>query len=226
MKTSVALLIFSRSVEAECSFKGFAGNQLFFQSQENRLKKLCSKTGLDVFNHDEHQQQGNTFGERFCNALSSVFSRGYDKVIVIGNDCPQLKYKHLQSGIDALHSGKACLGKSFDGGFYLLAIQKKHFNHSDFLNLSWNTSDVSSEVIQLLSTKAEVSFTPTLKDIDKQSDFSGLLNFSKQLYTDVILILKTMHKSYDFGFQSPSLYVKNIISGSFLNKAPPLLSRA
>lgn len=221
MKERTGLLIFSRSVDAECSHKDFEGNRLFFQSQEKRLKNLCSKTGLDTFSFDEHQQQGHTFGERFCNSLSSVFSKGYDNLIIIGSDSPQLKFKHFQASIDSLNNSKACLGKSFDGGFYMLAIQKQHFNYSEFLNLSWTTSKISSEVIQLLKTKVDVNFIPTLKDVDNTFDFLSLINFSKQLYTDVILILKSANKFFDFHFQNPSLLGEKIISGSFLNKAPP-----
>ncbi|MFD0932037.1 DUF2064 domain-containing protein [Psychroflexus salinarum] len=225
MREKTGILIFSRSTDIECSVKKFDGNQSFFESQKERLENLCSKTGLDTIWYNEHLQVGGNFGERFCNSISSVFSKGYNSLIIIGNDSPQLKYYHLQSSIDSLQSGRVSLGKSFDGGFYLLAIKKQHFNYPEFLNLSWNTSKVSSEIIQLLQTKAKVSFISTLKDVDNQLDFSSLLNFSKQLYTDVILILKRIQKFFDFNFQNPSLFNEKIIFGSFQNKAPPILSR-
>lgn len=221
MKERTCILIFSRSADAECSHKVFRDNRLFFQSQEKRLRNLCYKTGLDTVTFDEHQQQGSTFGQRFCNAISSLFSKNYDNLIVIGGDSPQLKFKHLQASIDSLNANSACLGKSLDGGFYLLALKKQHFSYSEFVNLSWTTSRISSEVIQLLNIKSKVNFIPTLRDIDNKFDLLSLVNFSKQLYTDVILILKRLNKFYNFDFQTPSLLIKKVTFGSFLNKAPP-----
>lgn len=223
MKERTAILIFSRSTEAECNIKSFNGNLSFFKSQEKRLRNLCNKTNLDTFILDENLQKGETFGERFCHAVSESFSKGYSNLIIIGNDSPQLKYNHFLSSINALKSNKVSLGKTFDGGFYLLAIQKEQFNYSEFLNLSWNTSRISTEVIQLLRDKIEISFIPTLKDIDSQKDFLSLLNYSKQLFTDVILILKEIQNFYDFNFQKSSLLFENITFGSYQNKAPPFL---
>lgn len=223
MKERTAILIFSRSAEAECHFKSFNGNLHFFQSQEKRLKSLCNKTNLDTFIFDENLQKGNTFGERFSNAVSETFSKGYSNLIIIGNDSPQLKFQHLQSSIKALQKNKASLGKTLDGGFYLLAIQKEHYNPSKFLNLPWNSSKLSSELIQLLEDKIEIDFLPVLKDVDSQTDFSNLLNFTKQLYADVILILKSIHKLFSFNFKNPSLLVEDVRFNSYQNKAPPLL---
>lgn len=221
MKNQIGILIFSRSTDAECSVKKFDGNQSFFESQNKRIKKLCVKTELDVIWFDEHYQKGSNFGERFCQSITSVFSKGYDSLIIIGNDSPQLKFHHLQSSIKSLRSGKVSLGKCFDGGFYLLGIQKNHFNYSEFINLPWNSTKISIELIKSIKSKVKIDYLTTLKDIDKQQDFLNLLDFSKQLYTDVILILKKILSSFNFNFQDSTLSFKKVVAGIYLNKAPP-----
>lgn len=221
MENKTGILIFSRSTLAECSVKKFKGNHSFFESQKKRLEALCAKTGLDVIWFGEKHQKGKNFGERFCHSIASVFSKGYDSLIIIGNDCPQLKFNHLQSSIKSLESGNASLGRCFDGGFYLLGIQKKDFKYSEFINLSWNSHKVSDELVKLLKPKVEIDFLSIFKDVDNQSDFLSLLDFSKQLYTDVILILKRILKFFNIHFQDPTLFVKEGVTGVYFNKAPP-----
>lgn len=223
MMGQTAILIFSRSADAECRFKRFSGNFDFFKSQEKRLNQLCYRTHLDTYVFDETLQKGTTFGERFCYSVSEIFSKGYDNVIIIGNDSPQLQFQHLASSIKALQSHKACIGKTLDGGFYLLAIPKHQFQPSKFLALSWKSSKLNLELTQILEPHIGIDFLPCLKDIDCQNDFSNLLNFANQLYTDVILILKRTHCHVNFSFQCYSLLVERISIGAYQNKAPPLL---
>jgi hypothetical protein len=47
---------------------------------------IGSKTKLPYFISDESTQQGDSFGDKLSHAIQSVLDRGYDKVIVLGND--------------------------------------------------------------------------------------------------------------------------------------------
>ncbi len=223
MTKDTTILIFSRSAHVESNYKSFSRSLDFFQLQEKRLLKISRKTGLNVIVVDEQNQRGASFGEKFCNAIADTFNRGFSKLIILGNDCPQLKIKHLQYCINCLNSEKNCLGKSLDGGFYLLGLKKQSFNYNKFLNLSWNTAKVSSEMIQLLQKETEIGFTPTLSDIDNQRDFTRLLKLTRELYTDVILLLKSLQILVVSNFKTHSLTLKYSILSTFQNKAPPLL---
>ena len=47
----------------------------------------------DIWNDKRYYkelQHGNDLGERMMNAFASTFRKGYDKIIIIGTDCPSL----------------------------------------------------------------------------------------------------------------------------------------
>src|SRR3954463_8606445 len=37
-----------------------------------------------------HAQRGQSFGERLSNAFDELAQRGYDQIVIIGRDCPEL----------------------------------------------------------------------------------------------------------------------------------------
>jgi glycosyltransferase A (GT-A) superfamily protein (DUF2064 family) len=57
-------------------------------------------------------------------AIQSVLDRGYDKVIVLGNDSPGLHLNHLQEAFLELQDKSVVLGPDFKGGTYLMGFSK------------------------------------------------------------------------------------------------------
>jgi hypothetical protein len=51
-------------------------------------------------------------------AIQSVLDKGYDKVIVLGNDSPGLHLNHLQEAFLELQDKSVVLGPDFKGGTY------------------------------------------------------------------------------------------------------------
>jgi glycosyltransferase A (GT-A) superfamily protein (DUF2064 family) len=80
------------------------------------------KTKLPYFISDESTQQG-FFGDKLSHAIQSV-DRGYDKVIVLGNDSPGLHLNHLQEAFLELQDKSVVLGPDFKGGTYLMGFSK------------------------------------------------------------------------------------------------------
>ncbi|MGD1847529.1 MAG: DUF2064 domain-containing protein, partial [Salibacteraceae bacterium] len=93
--------MFSRTGEAEARAKSFLGRAQAGKSQQiakqlvARSHALAAASGLPAFVIDSTHQSGNSFGERISHAIQEVFNQGYDQLLVIGNDCPELHVERL-----------------------------------------------------------------------------------------------------------------------------------
>lgn len=181
-----AILIFDSFQNEKGSGKSFlASNSLYNQLTDNVLKK-AALSGIDYFHFKEEQQTGDTFGKRFSNALTSIYKKGYDNLITIGNDIPNLKVNHLTEAKESLENNTSVLGPSYDGGFYLLGLQKEYFNALDFENFSWNTSKVALEVKTYIKQfTSEIITFNYLHDIDTFLDL-------KKVYTTLSIYQKSL----------------------------------
>ena len=104
---------------------------------------------------DSSNQTGNSFGERLANAFENIYSKGFDRVIAIGNDTPSLSSETITTAENGLNNNEVVLGPSSNGGVYLIGISKKAYNRSTFLQVSWQTSRVYQDLgFRLLSSKS------------------------------------------------------------------------
>lgn len=177
-----AILIFARSPKEETAHKSINhGAQLFDELTAHALE-TASKTDLPYFHFSEEEQIGITFGERFTNAVQAVFEKGYEQIITIGNDTPQLKAFHILEAEKHLSSKKSVLGPSADGGFYLLGLHKSQFDSHDFEELVWQTSGLSIQLLNLIvQGNTEVFKLRTFHDIDTQEDIESIISHTNQL---------------------------------------------
>ncbi len=173
--SNIALLVFSLSNEEEVKNKPFFEQSGLAKSLSNTTKSIARRSKLPVIYFDETKQSGANFGERFANALQNVFETGYDKVITIGNDCPQLDVRHIQQAEEALANGDNAIGPTFDGGFYLLGISKDNFDYNSFLHFTWNSEAIYNEVLNsITSNHNDCLVLQKLRDIDFLDDLKKL----------------------------------------------------
>lgn len=69
-----------------------------------------------------HSQAGATFGERLENAIESLARCGYDAIVVVGRDCPELKTEDINQAFSLLASQRLVLGPDHRGGCYLIGF--------------------------------------------------------------------------------------------------------
>ena len=84
------------------------------------------QTALPFFISDG-TAHGSSFSQRLEGALAQVFSQGYQNVLVVGDDCPALTWRHLNKAVCLVQAGQVVLGPSHDGGIYLLGLTIEHF---------------------------------------------------------------------------------------------------
>ena len=127
-----AILIFANSSKEEMKYKAIPKGNILFDVLTEHTLNTARKTGLPYFLMSEKEQIGSSFGERFVNAISSIFELDFDMVITIGNDTPQLKSSDIVRASKLLGAKKSVLGPSRDGGFYLMGIHKSQFDAKTF----------------------------------------------------------------------------------------------
>lgn len=108
--------------------------------------------------------------------MQQVFQRGYEQLLVIGNDCPQLDELRLQQALSALRRGSSVLGPATDGGIYLLGVSREQFETTSWQALPWQTKYLMQTLRQLLLRQdAAVELLPTLTDVDDEQDLAQVL---------------------------------------------------
>ena len=188
---NTALLLFTRTPreEARCKLLLGAGKkhaqEQLFQKLEQHVRSLGQQTKLPFFVIDSTEQQGETFGERFYQALTAVFARGFAKVIAIGNDCAQLRAADITQAANLLQNQKAVFGPAQDGGVYLLGIDQNLFNRStEFIQINWQTATVLRE-LQSWAGADYTTLAAVYADLDAAPDLQ--LAYQQQLLPRIIL---------------------------------------
>lgn len=113
-------------------------------------------------------QYGADLGERMALSLS-VALQTYDKVVIIGTDCPELDEKYITNAFSELSDFDAVIGPAVDGGYVLLGLRK--FSLDIFTGIKWGGDTV---LIQTENAFDELSWTykelGIMHDIDLPED--------------------------------------------------------
>lgn len=174
LNRSTAILLFSRTASAEAAIKGFGGadvGQRITAALIDRTVTTLTKVGLPVFRSDESRQVGNTFGERLTSAVSDLFHQGVERVMVVGNDCPQLTPSHLRAAAQLLEMGHNVIGPDRRGGTWLIGLQRADFNPAVFATLPWETGRLFTELTRSLPAHidaASLGDLNTFEDLRRQ----------------------------------------------------------
>lgn len=222
-ESKTSILIFANSAEKEIISKSFSSRSLFETLNKHTLN-IVKKTGIPYFLFSEKQQIGNSFGERFTNAIQSVYDLGFNTVITVGNDTPHLNSKHILKTVEKLQKHSIVLGPSTDGGFYLMGLKKSQFNKETFLKLPWQTSNLSKSISKLkASKKINISYLEVLTDIDEASDIKLVLDSYKTLSTAIKTLLLQSFSSVKKIIFYHFITIENFILNLQFNKGSPAL---
>lgn len=221
--TDTVILLFSNTSQKEVQEKQIISGHTLFSHLHHSTLKEAQKTGLNVLVFNEHNQTGNSFGERFSNAIQQVFNKGYKHIITIGNDSPGLTQEHLIIAERNLKQYKNTIGPSFDGGVYLIAISKHQFQKEKFSALPWQTPKLYKALQLFLSSNhSKLQILEHLKDIDTKDDLYYFLENKK--YYDAVLINIILSIVYNFiPDDFSALHLSNSYIKNQHNKGSPIL---
>ena len=122
-------------------------------------------------------QKGNHIGERMANAFEDSFKQGYQQIILIGSDIPDINKTIINNGFKALETKSFVFGPAEDGGYYLVGM--KYYLSSIFKRKPWSQPSLLEEtLIELKQNNQSYTLLETLNDIDTFEDLksSGFYN--------------------------------------------------
>jgi rSAM/selenodomain-associated transferase 1 len=121
----------------------------------------------------KYLQTGDDLGERMKNAFATAFAEGFEKVVIIGSDCPQLTPAHIQKAFDHLNEYEIVVGPAVDGGYYLLGMKK--LAPELFTNKVWSSDHVLTQTIADIK-RLQLSYylLEKLRDVDTEEDLNIL----------------------------------------------------
>ena len=117
----------------------------------------------------KHIQQGRDLGEKMMNAFMNGFTMGYERIVLIGSDLPEISEDILQSALSKLQKSQAVFGPAQDGGYYLIGLTK--MVSSIFTDKPWSTSNLLALTLsELKKQDISIALLKTLNDIDTFED--------------------------------------------------------
>lgn len=223
MKTKkTAILIFAQSAQKEAINKPFKNATHLFTQLNNHTIATVQKSNLPYFRITEEAQTGITFGERLTNAIQSIYDKGYDNVITIGNDTPHLQAHHIVEAAQKLESHQFILGPSKDGGFYLIGLHKSKFDPAQFIQLPWQTNSLSDKLLSLTSENENIVILQALTDIDTVFDIEKMLQKEPKLTNSVLKqTLQAIVTTITNARKDIQNFIPSFILNNILNKGSP-----
>lgn len=129
------------------------------------LKKMSQWLGSD---HAYEEQGEGDLGRRMYWAFHDAFRKGYQRVILIGSDIPDMKTGHIREAFHALEDNDLVLAPSTDGGYWLVGLKRP----ADIFQIAnWGSHKVLEQTLtQVKNHGLSVQQIKALSDIDTMED--------------------------------------------------------
>jgi len=221
-----AILIFAQTAITEASRKRLGNAIALFKELNKQTIAIARKANIPYFIFSEREQVGATFGERFTNALTTVYEKGYNQVITIGNDTPHLSVGHILQAQEKLKQTALVIGPSADGGCYLMGLRKSHFNPEQFKSLPWQSSKLGTIISDtLLRKRTNLYLLETLSDIDTLTDLKQILNETSTLSERLLQLIKNVvHQGNPLVYRTTERLFESVTKRYFNKGSPSLVS--
>jgi uncharacterized protein len=120
-------------------------------------------------------QTGSDLGGRMKGFFVRRFAEGYERVLLLGTDSPDLPLAHVETAFDSLSTHDVVLGPTEDGGYYLVGARRRV--PPIFGPLPWGKPDLWQATIDQLriSALAYATLEPWY-DVDQEADYRRLVS--------------------------------------------------
>lgn len=117
----------------------------------------------------QYFQKGTDLGERMYRAFEHGFNLGYERIVGVGSDLPDLTAGIISQGLELLKSFDTVFGPAGDGGYYLVGMSQKIkciFEHKE-----WSTEGLLNETLTEIKEKGySNNLLEVLNDVDTVED--------------------------------------------------------
>lgn len=138
-------------------------------------------------------QVGNGLGARLAHAHQTLHERGYDRVVLVGADCPTVDADALRCAVRALDRHDVVIGLADDGGYTLLGTST--VAPTIFSEVPMSTAHTAaSTVAEARRLGLDVAVTTTRPDLDTVDDLraaqrGGWLDHAPRTAAAVVALL-------------------------------------
>ncbi len=122
------------------------------------------------------EQAGKNLGEKMFNAFQFALEKKIDSVVMIGTDSPTFPFDYLEQAFEFLETNsEIVLGKTEDGGFYLIGSRALHAEI--FEDVAWSSPETFDQVFEnIRNLGLHLRETPGWYDVDEERDLIQLKN--------------------------------------------------
>jgi glycosyltransferase A (GT-A) superfamily protein (DUF2064 family) len=194
-----ALLIFADSAHTDCKRRGWPST--FRTLLETQGLDFGERKGCDVHlftSHGSHRvvpascqvhhQEGASFGQRLEHAIEQLAGIGYQEMVIVGSDCPDLAKNDIVDAFALLREHRLVLGPDHRGGCYLIGI---HANDQRKLHgIRWQRNTDFRQMLDRFGNQDVCRLTVKI-DLDSLSDV-WLLARSPSQWSSVAKLLRKL----------------------------------
>ncbi len=157
-RTRQALLVFANPATIDCQQRKWP---LSFQRLFNvvgHAELATPETDVHIFTSVEpftaksipctvHLQKytGVTFGERLERAVEHLAELGYDRIVIVGSDCPTLTSGDILNAFELLGQKRLVLGPDHRGGCYMIGLHSG--DRSQLAGIRWHQNTDFAELL-------------------------------------------------------------------------------
>ncbi len=163
-------------------------SEAFLQDVMNKAKSVCENVILAYTPNEKIndlknilppqnifvEQTGDDLGEKMFNAFKFAFGQETDSVVMIGTDSPTFPFDFIEQAFEFLETNSdVVLGKTEDGGFYLIGLRK--LETEIFENVRWSSPETFEQIFENIHRlDLHLREVPSWYDVDEREDFEKL----------------------------------------------------
>jgi glycosyltransferase A (GT-A) superfamily protein (DUF2064 family) len=194
-----ALLIFADSAHTDCKRRGWPS--AFRSLLETQRFEVEENVGIDLHLFTTggpqgplsssvrvHLQEGTTFGQRLENAIDALTRIGYQEIVIVGRDCPDLGQSDIAAAFEQLRQHRLVLGPDHRGGCYLIGIQAN--DREKLHGIRWQRNTDFRQILNRFGNQEVVRLCVKI-DLDSLSDV-WLLAGSRSPWSIVAELLRKL----------------------------------
>jgi glycosyltransferase A (GT-A) superfamily protein (DUF2064 family) len=189
IRSRTAVLLFSLPAALEAARKGLTGqraarNRALWENMHQLTTAKVRASGLDCVSSLSlvaNPDYSASFGSQLQVAVTATLAQGYKHVIVIGNDCPDLRVSDLRAAARTLAQGSLPVGYDRRGGVFLFGVDQRFLSvdslreTASFESLPWQSRELGTALTAHLHQAfgAVVSLSAVRADWNERADLQA-----------------------------------------------------
>lgn len=150
---------------------------IFISYTPNGDTKILSE--IFTVKNKKFSQRGEDIWFRMYDSMNRVFNMGYDRVVLIGADIPEMSYKHINKSFKVLDNVDVVITPTEDNGYCLIGSKKPIKEIFEMYNVSKDKTVIENTIALACDAGLTVHINEKLLDLDEGEDLEELTNSTR-----------------------------------------------